>query len=486
MATKEDVASEERQGLVEGEEVSVKKQDDKKDGTRVFKKAAPNGKITVYVGRRDFVDHVSEVDPIDGVVLVDPDYFNKEGKKDRKVFAQVLAGFRYGREDLDVLGLNFRRDLIDERMQVYPPPNNNEPQLVTLLQVRLMKKLGRNAFPFSFTLKPGLPSSVTLQPAQGDTEKPCGVDFLLRCYVAKNSMDKIEKRNSVRLAIKKVPHSSDDHTQRPTQEISKEFMLSSQPLIVEANLEKGTYHHGENIRINVAISNRSNKTVKRIRLQVRQFASICLFALSEHKCVVAQKESEEGFPINPGGSLQRTYELYPLLQDNRDKRGLALDGQVKHEDTCLASSTILPPGTEESREMREKMGVMVHYNVKIRCVVSFGSDLTLELPFTLTHPKPKPIISQMITLPSYPEQAADSEAPEESLEQDNKESAGTELPSALAQPRPSLTSIYDAIDHNLITFETDGHAAGDEQDFVFEEFVRLRVTGIEESNETEA
>ncbi len=29
------------------------------------------------------------------------------------MFAQVVAGFRYGREDLDVLGLNFRRDLID-------------------------------------------------------------------------------------------------------------------------------------------------------------------------------------------------------------------------------------------------------------------------------------------------------------------------------------------------------------------------------------
>ena len=33
----------------------------------------------------------------------------------------------------------------------------------------------------------------------------------------------------------------------------------------------------------------------------------------------------------------------------------------------------LPPGTEESREIRERMGIMVHYNVKIRCVVSFGS-----------------------------------------------------------------------------------------------------------------
>lgn len=63
-------------------------------------------------------------------------------------------------------------------------------------------------------LKPGLPSSVTLQPAQGETEKPCGVDFILRCYVAKNAEDKIEKRNSVRLAIKKITHAPAEHTQR--------------------------------------------------------------------------------------------------------------------------------------------------------------------------------------------------------------------------------------------------------------------------------
>ena len=66
---------------------------------RVFKKGSPNGKITVYLGRRDFVDHITHVDPIDGVVLVDPEYL-----KDRKVYGHVLAAFRYGREDLDVLG----------------------------------------------------------------------------------------------------------------------------------------------------------------------------------------------------------------------------------------------------------------------------------------------------------------------------------------------------------------------------------------------
>lgn len=53
----------------------------------------------MYLGRRDFVDHISHVDPIDGVVLVDPEYLNG-----RKVFGHVLAAFRYGREDLDVLG----------------------------------------------------------------------------------------------------------------------------------------------------------------------------------------------------------------------------------------------------------------------------------------------------------------------------------------------------------------------------------------------
>lgn len=80
---------------------------------RVFKKSSSNGKITVYLGKRDFVDHISNVDPIDGVVLIDPDYV-----KERKVFGNVLAAFRYGREDLDVLGLTFRKDLYLAQEQV--------------------------------------------------------------------------------------------------------------------------------------------------------------------------------------------------------------------------------------------------------------------------------------------------------------------------------------------------------------------------------
>lgn len=46
--------------------------------------------------------------------MIDPEYV-----KDRKVFGHVLAAFRYGREDLDVLGLTFRKDLYLASEQVF-------------------------------------------------------------------------------------------------------------------------------------------------------------------------------------------------------------------------------------------------------------------------------------------------------------------------------------------------------------------------------
>ncbi len=49
----------------------------------------------------------------------------------------------------------------------------------------------------------------------------------------------------------------------------------------------------------------------------------------------------DGFPIaaNQVGFCKVFY-LTPLLANNRDKRGLALNGQLKHEDTDLASSSV--------------------------------------------------------------------------------------------------------------------------------------------------
>ncbi|XP_075199275.1 arrestin red cell-like [Anomaloglossus baeobatrachus] len=164
-------------------------------GTRVFKKSSPNCKLTVYLGKRDFVDHLDRVDPVDGVVLVDTDYL-----KDRKVYVTLTCAFRYGREDLDVLGLSFRKDLFISTFQAYPPlPEETKP--LTRLQERLIKKLGEQAQPFYFTIPQNLPCSVTLQPGPEDTGKACGVDYEIRAFCAKSMEEKMHKSKTGELVI---------------------------------------------------------------------------------------------------------------------------------------------------------------------------------------------------------------------------------------------------------------------------------------------
>ncbi|XP_046742465.1 beta-arrestin-1 isoform X2 [Diprion similis] len=407
----------------------------RRQATRVFKKSSPNGKITVYLGKRDFVDHITHVDPIDGVVLIDPDYV-----KVRKVFGHVLAAFRYGREDLDVLGLTFRKDLYLAAEPIFPvPPGSQPPRPLTRLQERLIKKLGPNAFPFYFELPPHCPASVTLQPAPGDTGKPCGVDYELKAFVGETQDDKPHKRNSVRLAIRKIMYAPSKQGAQPSVEVSKEFMMSPNKLHLEATLDKELYHHGENIAVNVHIANNSNRTVKKIKVSVRQFADICLFSTAQYKCTVAEAESEEGCPVGPGFTLSKVFWLTPLLANNKDKWGLALDGQLKHEDTNLASSTLVADPSQ-----RENLGIIVQYKVKVKlCLGPLGGELVAELPFILMHPKPEEEPPDPVTArPSPAHQPADGEVP---------------------------------VDTNLI--QLDGEMDTGDDDIIFEDFARLRLKG---------
>ncbi|CAG9581805.1 unnamed protein product [Danaus chrysippus] len=417
-----------------------------RQATRVFKKSSPNGKITVYLGKRDFVDHITHVDPIDGVVLIDPEYV-----KDRKVFGHVLAAFRYGREDLDVLGLTFRKDLYLAAEQIYPPTSSPKRPL-TRLQERLVRKLGPAAHPFYFELPPHCPASVTLQPAPGDTGKPCGVDYELKAFVADSQDDKPHKRsgydlmllylyrNSVRLAIRKIMYAPSKQGEQPSVEVSKEFMMSPNKLYLEASLDKELYHHGENIAVNVHIANNSNRSVKRIKVSVRQFADICLFSTAQYKCTVAEAESEEGCPVGPGFTLSKVFTLTPLLANNKDKWGLALDGQLKHEDTNLASSTLIADPSQ-----RENLGIIVQYKVKVKlCLGPLGGELSAELPFILMHPKPE------------------------------------EEPRAAPDP-PRADPDLIQLDPNPDEHEAHRDENGQEQDddIIFEDFARLRLKGAD-------
>nr|XP_027204038.1 arrestin red cell-like isoform X1 [Dermatophagoides pteronyssinus] len=391
-----------------------------------------------------------------GVVLIDPDYI-----KERKVYGHVLAAFRYGREDLDVLGLTFRKDLFLSAEQLYPPKTATTSRSLTRLQERLIKKLGSNAYPFFFELPPHCPASVTLQPAPGDTGKPCGVDYELKAYVADSVNDKPHKRNSVRLAIRKIVYAPSKQGDQPCIEISKDFVMSPNKLHLEASLDKELYHHGEDIVVNVHIANNSNRTVKKIKVSVRQFADICLFSTAQYKCTVAEIESEDGCPIGPGFTLSKVYNLKPLLSENKDKRGLALDGQLKHEDTNLASSTIIIDPTQ-----KENLGIIVRYKVKVKLLLGpLGGDVVAELPFILMHPKPNDESSMIMTTTTGTTTAATNAATKTSdiLKNDGKKIG-----------EDNNSSSGNTNNGHLIQLEEDDE---DNDDIIFEDFARLRLKG---------
>jgi beta-arrestin len=66
---------------------------------------------------------------------------------------------------------------------------------------------------------------------------------------------------------------------------------------------------------------------------------LSLYSSAQYKCQVAGVDTDVSVP--PSSTLCKVFQITPTLNENKDKRGLALDGQLKHEDTNLASTTII-------------------------------------------------------------------------------------------------------------------------------------------------
>ncbi|XP_048839467.1 arrestin-C-like isoform X1 [Brienomyrus brachyistius] len=357
--------------------------------SKVYKKTSGNGSLSLFLGRRDFVDHVTSVDPVDGVVKVDPTDLG-----DRKVWVHLVCAFRYGRDDLDVIGLSYRKDIWIEQQQIYPPTGSKTPN--TPMQDILLKKAGDQSYPFIFSIPTNLPCSVTLQPGPDDKGKPCGIDFEVKTYIAKeadNPDEQVDKKDTARLLIRKIQFAPNKTGAGPKASLSKQFMMSDKLVHVDAYMEKEICYHGEPIPIRIKINNETNKVVKKIKVTVDQTTDVVLFSADKYTKNVLNEEFEE--MVEASSTYDKTLNITPMLAHNKDKRGLALDGKLKEEDTNLASTTMLRPGME-----KEVMGILVFYKIKIVLMVSRGgilgdlvaSDVAVELPLVLMHPKPAELL----------------------------------------------------------------------------------------------
>ncbi|XP_075988715.1 arrestin homolog isoform X2 [Anticarsia gemmatalis] len=396
---------------------------------RVFKKSSPNNKLTLYLASRDLVVENGTIDRIQGVLHVEPEYM-----ENKKLYGQVTLTFRYGREDEEVMGLKFCNEAIMSLAQIWPPHCNHDREPTTPLQEALIKRLGANAYPFHLELTPLAPPSVQLVPAKQYHGAPIGTSYDVRAYIERPD-EKVSRRNTVRMGIRVLqgpgrtvpppvlpPHSphhalsalahhnvlrlkskmkmESDENCRPKREeivlvsensevqppratVEKPFLLSDGRVELEAWLDKPTYSHGESIRVGVGVGNHSSKTVRRIKALVVQHVDVCMFSNGKFKNVVALVKGND--VVMPGQTHTDTYTLTPhrvFSLPGITKNWIALEDSYSKTGASLAS-TVLCNNTPEDRNV---FAIYVSYYVKVKLTFSaMGGDLSLKLPFTLTH-----------------------------------------------------------------------------------------------------
>ncbi|XP_011307973.1 phosrestin-2 [Fopius arisanus] len=365
---------------------------------KVFKKCSPNGKLSLYLGKREFVDYLSGTEAIDGILRVDQDYIDSG----RKIFGQLICSFRYGREEDEVMGLNFQKDLCLVSEQIYPPQKTDSN--ATRLQERLLKKLGSSAVPFTFNFPQSSPASVTLQQGKEESGNPCGVSYYIKIFCGENDSDLTHKRSTICLGVRKIQFAPTKEGRQPCTVVRKDFLLSPGELELEVTLDKQIYNHGEPIAVNICVRNNSNKMVKKIKALVQQGIDVVIFQNGQFRTVIDAVETQDGCPISPGSTLQKVVYLRPDLECNRERRGIALDGRLKREDDQLASSTLLT-----TPDVKDSFGIVVSYAVKVKLYLgALGGELTAELPFILMRPKPsekiKLVPSESVMIEDVPEE----------------------------------------------------------------------------------
>lgn len=166
---------------------------------RIFKKTSPNALVTLYLGTREIVSKRGAIEPLRGVLFVDPKYV-----VGHRLFSQLTLTFRYGREDEEVMGLKFCNEAVIALKQIWPRVEDTAAEPLSPLQEALLERLGIGAHAFSIEVGIVAPPSVQLIPAKQYSGAPIGTSYDIRAYIADQADEKVQRRSTVKLGIRLV------------------------------------------------------------------------------------------------------------------------------------------------------------------------------------------------------------------------------------------------------------------------------------------
>lgn len=94
------------------------------------------------------------------------------------------------------------------------------------------------------------------------------MDYELKVYVADEHDDKAQKRNWVRMMIRKLTYAPEEPGTQPSTRVLRDFSIIVSSLLAEDSLDKQKCCHGAKFLLNVLVVVVWNKTVKRTKLSV--------------------------------------------------------------------------------------------------------------------------------------------------------------------------------------------------------------------------
>jgi len=123
--------------------------------------------LSIYLGKRVFVDEGEGVEPITGIVKVDPKRASTLTPQSA-IFVGVSCYFIYECYDFDVEIID--HTVYERFIQVFPKNENIQSKNTKLA-------LPSFHFPFEFRLPHGLPPSITLNPGFVYFGRPIGISY---------------------------------------------------------------------------------------------------------------------------------------------------------------------------------------------------------------------------------------------------------------------------------------------------------------------
>eukprot|EP00123_Amoebidium_parasiticum_P007415 comp18112_c0_seq1/m.18776 comp18112_c0_seq1/g.18776 ORF comp18112_c0_seq1/g.18776 comp18112_c0_seq1/m.18776 type:complete len:500 (-) comp18112_c0_seq1:65-1564(-) len=272
------------------------------------------------------------------------------------------------------------------------------------LEVGVSKK-----FDFKIPVPTDLPPTLAVQYPEAKGSSHRGVTWSLRIVSedADGSAKVLTAREFFKGAVyEKCLAPKGEATRRDLTNNTKE-------LVVEAELGKNVYVHGEPVDVHVRVRNDTSSQVKSITCKIYQKVSFDIPQKETHqirKQRVAFVENDEGCPLAKG-ELSRDFTLTPEV-DPANKllclRAVAEGADASTPRVLAPSATYYDTRTERPESMKIHFSIV--YTVKVSLRLGLGRKLSVSLPFTLSDSTANigEILPRAHRMPSYHVKASKS------------------------------------------------------------------------------